>query len=192
MPYDTRCSAITQSGRRCRGKIRKGTDFCPFHDPALTKEQRRGIAAQGGRSRNRLRHLPDGYLRKLTNRTAVGHCMDRLYREVRLGIITPQMGAVLFNILCRLLDSGLVDCGTTKLRSTGRSKADRIRPKLRELLTPAERAEWKNAIADAPANLPGSQPQQQQAVHAEHPPASEADQTQQSDSPMPLAFSAAS
>lgn len=150
LPYDTRCSARTKAGRRCRGKIRQGTEFCPFHDPAITPERRRRIAAKGGRSRNPLAHMPDGYLRKIKNRADVGHCMDRLYREVRLGVVTPQMGSVLFNILCRLLDSGIVDGSKPPTSPTRRSKASRIRPKIKDLLTPQERADWKQAIAQAP------------------------------------------
>ena len=76
--------------------------------------------------------------------------MDRLYREVRLGIITPEMGAVLFNIVTRLLDAGLCDAGPGQNASSGRSRADRIRPKLSELLTRTERAAWRRAIANAP------------------------------------------
>jgi hypothetical protein len=71
--------------------------------------------------------------------------MDRLYREVRLGVITPEMGKVLFGVLTRLLDSGLVATGPCPQRS----KAARVRPKLRELLTRAERVEWTQAVANA-------------------------------------------
>ncbi len=147
--YDTRCAAKTKRGQRCRAKIRPGTDHCPFHDPAVTEERRRRNAAKGGRSRNRLANLPDGYLRKLKTRADVGHCMDRLYREVRLGIISKEMGTVLFNILCRLLDSGLAKQPSPKPRSAGRTKVDRIRPKLNDLLTSQERAAWNQAVASA-------------------------------------------
>ncbi len=149
LPYDTRCAAKTKKGRRCRAKIRPGTDHCPFHDPEVTGERRRRNAAKGGRSRNRLAHLPDGYLRKLKTRADVGHCMDRLYREVRLGIISKEMGTVLFGILCRLLDSGLAKEPSPKPKSEGRTKVDRIRPKLNDLLTSDERTAWNQAIASA-------------------------------------------
>ena len=95
--------------------------------------------------------LPDGYLRKLTSRRAVGEAMDRLYREVRLGVLTPEMGAVLFGILTRILDSDLLASGPPKRPSSRRSKAEKIRPKLRQLLTRADRAAWQAAVANAPA-----------------------------------------
>jgi hypothetical protein len=147
LPFDKRCIAQTKAGGRCRGRIQSGGQYCLFHDPAMTAERRRKMAAKAAQSRRRLSHLPDGYLRKLTSATAVGHAMDRLYREVRLGIITPEMGRVLFRILTRLLDEGLVKTGS----HPERTKAARIRPKLRKLLTRAERAAWDKAVADAPA-----------------------------------------
>ncbi|HNQ22343.1 MAG TPA: hypothetical protein PKK06_04545 [Phycisphaerae bacterium] len=150
LPYDTRCCVVTKSGRRCRGKARPGTETCIFHDPVVCEQRRSKLAA--GRGRNRLARLPDGYLRKLTTRRAVGEALDRLYREVRLGKVTPEMGAVLFNVLTRLLDAGLCDAGRT-LPATGRSRAEKARPRLRDLLTRAERTAWRRAVAHAPAEL---------------------------------------
>jgi hypothetical protein len=102
------------------------------------------MAAKGVQKR-RLSHLPDGYLRKLTNRTAVGHAMDRLYREVRLDVVTPEMGKVLLDVLTRILDSGLVAEG----RCPQRTKAARIRPKLNDLLTRKERTAWRRAVENS-------------------------------------------
>jgi hypothetical protein len=110
-------------------------------------------ASKGIRVHRRLSHLPDGYLRKLTNRAAVGNAMDRLYRELRLGIVTNEMGSVLFGILTRLLDSGLVDSGKLTAAAGNRSKANRLRPKLNEWLTRPERAAWQRAVANAPASV---------------------------------------
>ena len=152
LPYDKRCAVVTKSGKRCKGRIRSGTEYCPLHDPAFAAERRLRSASKSVRAHRRLSHLPDGYLRKLSNRTSVGNAMDRLYRELRLGIVTNEMGLVLFNILTRLLDSGLVDSG--KLSAAGnRSKATRLRPKLSDLLTRSERAAWQRAVANAPASV---------------------------------------
>ena len=65
LPYDKRCVAMTRSGRRCRGRIREGSEFCSFHDPEVSQRQRQHNAANGGRRRAFLSHIPDGYLRKL-------------------------------------------------------------------------------------------------------------------------------
>jgi hypothetical protein len=153
LPFDKRCVVVTKSGKRCKGRIRPGADHCPLHDPALAAERRLRPAPKGVRAHRRLSHLPDGYLRKLTNRAAVGNAMDRLYRELRLGIVTNEMASVLFNVLTRLLDSGLVDSGKLTATARNRSKASRLRPKLSELLTRPERAAWQRAVANAPASV---------------------------------------
>jgi len=150
LPFDLRCAAITKSGRRCRGRVLPHKECCVFHDPEAAAKRRAGAARS--RKRTRLARLPDGYLRKITNRRSVGQAMDRLYREIRLGIITPEMGRVLFEVLNRLLDSGLADLDTTP-RAPGRSRAARIRPKVAELLSRAERRAWNNAIKHAPESL---------------------------------------
>ncbi len=152
LPYENRCAAITKSGRRCRGRIRRGSDWCVFHDPDLAAQRRSMSSSSRKRGTRRLTHLPDGYLRKLSNRRSVGGAMDRLYREVRLGVVTPEMGNVLFGILTRILDSGLIS-ETPTPRSIDRSKAGRIRPKLGALLTRAERAAWQRAWANAPEKV---------------------------------------
>ena len=123
LPYDKRCVALTKAGTRCRGRIRSGSDVCLFHDPKFVTEPRRRNATRGERNHRRLSHLPDGYLRKLTSRTAVGEAMDRLYREVRIGTVSSEMGEVLFRILTRLLDSGLVESGPCPQRSSPRGAA---------------------------------------------------------------------
>lgn len=151
LPYETRCSTITKSGKRCRGKIRKGSEFCALHDPEIVERRRTAPPPSRKSARYRLSHLPDGYLRKLSNRAAVGNAMDRLYREVRMGLISPEMGAVLFEILVRLMDSGLLDEG--RVIDVTRCKADRIRPKMKEWLTRSERSAWKKAVAHAPASV---------------------------------------
>lgn len=152
LPFDKRCAGITKSGRRCRGKIRNGSQWCIFHDPELAAKRKRAQEAARRDPRRKLTHLPDGYLRKLTSRRAVGEAMDRLYREVRLGLITPEMGNVMFNILTRLLDSELIR-DPARPGAADRSKAAKLRPRLNEVLTRRERAAWRKAVANAPEHV---------------------------------------
>ncbi len=152
LPFDKRCAGLTRAGKRCKGRIKGKSEFCSFHDPAMTAERRKRNAAMGGRSRTNLAHLPGGYLRKLNSLRALGDAMDRLYREVRLGIVTPEMGAVLFRILTRVLDDGLYAKKTTSAPSR-RAKAIKLRPKLAELLTLEERRAWRKAVASAPSDF---------------------------------------
>ncbi|MGD2110997.1 MAG: hypothetical protein PVI86_16595 [Phycisphaerae bacterium] len=153
LPYDKRCAALTKAGTRCRGHIVNGGDFCLFHDPELAAKRRRGLKNANPR-RRRLMHLPDGYLRKMTNIRAVGEAMDRLYREIRLGVITVEMGEVLFNILTRMLDGGLVTTGPRP----DLSKAAKLRPKMSELLTRKERITWRRAVDKALSSEPAKRP----------------------------------
>ena len=191
LPFDKRCSVVTKSGKRCRGRIRTGTEYCPLHDPAIIARRRRRPTPQGVRAHRRLSHLPDGYLRKLSNRAAVGHAMDRLYREVRLGIVTAEMGGVLFNILTRLLDAGLVDSGKAATTAGNRSKAARLRPKLSELLTRSERAAWQRAVANAPASVLAAHDWQHPALQAA-PNANGVNRQETLERPVKLALQAAS
>ena len=153
LPYDKRCSTITKSGKRCRGRIRGGSEHCALHDPAVVEARLHRRVSTKTIARRRLSHLPDGYLRKLSNRPTIGEAMDRLYRELRLGMVSPEMGSVLFSILTRLMDSGLVDSGAVASASRRRSRADRLRPKLIEILTRGERMAWKRAVASAPMSV---------------------------------------
>lgn len=150
LPFDCRCSAFTKDGKRCKGKMRQGTEYCLFHDPVMIERRKARMTGAAPRRRNRLMYLPDGYLRKLTNVRAIGGAMDRLYRELRLGIVTPEMGTVLFGILTRLLDSGFDAQGNRLPAATLRTKAGRMRPKLSDLLTRSEKIAWRRAVAGAP------------------------------------------
>lgn len=190
LPYDLRCCAKTKSGARCRGKIIVNSEFCLFHDPAMTAERRRRMAARAAQKRKRFTHLPDGYLRKLTTLSAVGEAMDRLYREVRRGDVTPEMGNVLFNVLTRLMDSGLVRSGP----KPERTKASRVRPKLRDLLTRSERIAWNRAVAEAEATDAGStaRPRRQRAIKPTFEQVVAQRSVPRSAVPAPISFPAAS
>lgn len=149
LPFETRCAAIARKGKRCRSRIHRGSEFCLFHDPALAEVRKQWALRPRNLRRNRLMQLPDGYLRRLKKPAAIGEAMDRLYREVRLGVVTPQMGKVLFDILTRVLDSGAGSQGTPPPATSRRRKADRIRPKLAELLSISERRAWRKAVDEA-------------------------------------------
>jgi hypothetical protein len=161
--FDKRCAAKTKYGRQCRARIVEGSDYCSFHDPNMTKDQRRRNAAKGGRSNRNLSHIVDGYLRPLNDEEAVGQAMDRLYREVRLGKVTPDMGRVLLVILVRLLREGLAK-PTNPQRDFKKTKAYKFGHKLDALLTEKEKKAWQRAVNKAPASFspPGTQKAQKQ------------------------------
>lgn len=102
LPGDTRCIARCKSGQRCRGRIRGQSDYCFFHDPAITPEQRRAMVGSAAGSRRPRVQLPPGYPRRLNSRRAVQRAMDQLYGEIRTGVVDAQRGRALFDILCLL------------------------------------------------------------------------------------------
>jgi len=185
LPFDLFCCAVTKSGRRCRGKVRKGGEYCIFHDPELAAKRKKVMASTPAQRRRKLSHLPDGYLRKLCDHRSIGQAMDRLYREVRLGIITPQMGRVLFSVLTRILDSGLADLNGSP-KAPSRTKAARMRPKLSDLLMQAEKTAWKKAVANAP-----SAPNETRPRPKKRAPVEQAIKTQRATQPEPTILPAA-
>ena len=118
--------------------------------------------------------------------------MDRLYREIRLGIITPDMGSVLLAILTRILDSEFGDQGATSRGSSRRSKADRLRPKLAELLTREERRAWRKAVANAPAAFVRNKATQKKVPQTPTKAAEQGKSADGSDTAIRLAVTAAS
>ncbi len=153
LPFDKRCVAATKTGRRCKAKIHGESEFCYFHDPEMAQARQLQLAKARKSRRTKLMQLPGGYLRKLTSRRAVGQAMDRLYRDILYATITPEMGRVLFDILCRFMESDIPAFDNENSNSWHRTKAHRLRPKLSELLTRAERRAWKRAVENAPAKF---------------------------------------
>lgn len=100
LPGASRCTVLRKDGHRCRGRAKPGTDYCIFHDPAITPEERRTRAVRAAQSRRR--RLPKGYPRRLDSSQAVERALTRLYAEVRLGKVDREAGRELFNILCQL------------------------------------------------------------------------------------------
>lgn len=164
---DKRCTAITKAGRRCRGRARAGLHFCPFHDPAVSAEQRRENAAKGGRSRDRLAQLLEGYPRRLSSTAAIGKALDCLYREIRAGLVSSEMGRVLLSILIHIMDTQIKGSSPDPKERKRRSKVDRMRPKLEELLAQAEQAASRVAVANAFADKINEKAAPPDADHAE-------------------------
>lgn len=147
LPYDVRCAARAKAGHRCHCRIIKGSEFCLFHDPVASARLREKLRQTPPRVR-RLMNLPSGYLRKMTSVRSVAAAMDQLYRELRTGLITPEMATHLLTILGRLLDSGLL---TGAPHAPQRTKAHRMRLHLSDVLARGERKAWRLAVATAPA-----------------------------------------
>ena len=135
LPGDLRCLARRKDGQRCRGRIREGSDYCVFHDPAVSAEERRANAAKGGRSDKRRARLPRGYPARLDNLHTVQKAMDRLYREIRAGVVDLETGRALFEILRPLVE----------VHSRGETADDKARKRVLKLTA---------ALEPAPAQTP--------------------------------------
>lgn len=123
LPGDRRCVAWTRSGRRCRGRIRPGSEFCAFHDPSITAEKRRANAIKAAQTRRTRASLPKGYPRRLTTPEAARAALERLYAEIRAGVVTPEQARLLLEVLQRLLDRPAVRSGNMVQPSTHASAA---------------------------------------------------------------------
>ena len=93
-------------------------------------------------SHHRLANLPDGYLRKMTSAEAIHEAMDRLYREVRLGVVGLAMARALLDILNRL-EERLAK--KEAKRSAHPKHTAALRPKLVELIAQEERT-WSPSV----------------------------------------------
>ena len=98
-----RCGAMTRVGRHCRCRRAPGSEFCAFHDPVLAAQIREKAQAKREERRRQMGALPEGYLKTLTNVDGIASALDRLYREVRLGVISPRTASVMLAIVDRLL-----------------------------------------------------------------------------------------
>jgi len=113
--------------------------------------------------------LPEGYPRRLSSPTAIGKAMDRLYREIRSGMVSPDMGRILFNILTRILDTRLNGPNADVKDPKRRSKVDRMRPKLEELLVQVEQTARQQKAAETAAGRTDQKAGTPEGEHATSP-----------------------
>ncbi len=129
-PFDDRCVARTKNGHRCRCRSRVGSDYCTFHDPSVSADERRAKARKAATTRRSRPTLPKGYPRRLSNPEAARMALERLYVEARAGQVTPEQAEALLHIINRLIDwpahrSGGADA-TTKRRGDDRGERDSV------------------------------------------------------------------
>ena len=124
MQAGDRCTAHTRVGRQCRCRRARGSEFCAFHDPEISARIRAKAKAKREARKRQLASLPDAYLKTLTSPDGVGTALEHLFREVRLGVISPRTAQVMLAIVDRLLAYDRL------LKTVGPRKANR---KLRAL-----------------------------------------------------------
>ena len=93
----------------------------------------------------------EGYPRRLTSATAIGKAMDFLYREIRVGLVSPEMGRLLLAILSHIMETQAKRVDGDATKGGQRAKIARMVPRLDALLTQAEQLADREAAAKAAA-----------------------------------------
>jgi hypothetical protein len=100
---ESRCKARTRVGRPCRCRRAPGSEFCNFHDPVISARIREQARLQREEKKRMLAALPDGYSKPLYAVDGIPAALDTLYREVRLGVVSPRTAGLMLAIVDRLL-----------------------------------------------------------------------------------------
>lgn len=124
MQATDRCTANTRVGRQCRCRRAKGSNFCAFHDPEISARIRAKAKAKREARKRQLAALPEAYIKTLASPEGIGTALEHLFREVRLGVVSPRTAQVMLAIVDRLLAYDRL------LKTVGPRKANR---KLRAL-----------------------------------------------------------
>ena len=168
LPADTRCAAVTKKGTRCKGRIHTGGEYCYFHDPDVERPARRGG------SRRRAYHV-DGVSSRLTTRRGITQALERLYHDTQMGIVPPDVGRALFEMLERMLHLYHETRPRRNPQRTDRSQAARLLRRLARTYVQAERGK-RQVVPRVPASArsaaaPATGPQKVEQVRAPDPAA---------------------
>ncbi len=131
---EDRCSALTRIGRRCRCRRARGSEFCNFHDPEIAAQIRERARLKREDKKRQLALLPDGFVKSLNSVDGIATALDSLYREVRLGVVSPRTASVMLAIIDRLLVYEKLVATVGKRRVTKRQRAFEVRQQLAEVL----------------------------------------------------------
>jgi hypothetical protein len=153
---DDRCTATTRIGRRCRCRRARDSQFCNFHDPEISARIRAKARATREERKQQLANLPEGYLKSLNSSDGIASALDNLYREVRLGVISPRTATVMLAIIDRLLVYEKLVADNGKRRVNRKQRAQEIRQQLAavmdELKLPAPVRPVKAAVSSPNQN----------------------------------------
>ena len=138
-----RCTAITRVGRRCRCRKAEGSEFCSFHDPVISAQIREKAQAKREAKKRELSSLPEGYLKTLSTIDGIADALDRLYREVRLGIVSPRTASVMLAIIDRLLEYDKLVSTVGRRRTSKKQRAKEVRQQVGKALNDLKQKEQK-------------------------------------------------
>ena len=166
LPGDTRCAAVTKKGTRCKGRIHTGSEYCYFHDPDVERPARRGG------SRRRAYHV-DGVSSRLTTRRGITQALERLYHDTQMGIVPPDVGRALFEMLERMLHLYYETRPRRNPQRTDRSQAARLLRRLARTYVEAARGKRQvipRVFASAPSVVaPSTDPKPVEQILGRNP-----------------------
>lgn len=149
MQASDRCTAHTKVGRQCRCRRVKTSNFCAFHDPEISARIRAKARAKREARKRQLAALPKEYIKTLASPEGIGTALEHLFREVRLGVVSPRTAQVMLAIVDRLLayDRLLKTVGPRK--ASRKLRALEVRQQVMHLLEDLRAP----AIPDAPPKV---------------------------------------
>jgi hypothetical protein len=125
-----RCESITRSGRRCRCRKAKESQFCNFHDPQISALIRERARQKRAERQAALAGLPAEYMKSLSTVDGIVGALDGLFREVRLGVVSPRTAGIMLSIIDRLMIYDKLVSEGARRRVDKRLRAHEVRAQL--------------------------------------------------------------
>jgi len=125
-----RCEAMTRNGRRCRCRKARESSFCNFHDPEISARIRQRAAEKRAERKAALAGLPTEYTKSLGSMDGIVAALDGLFREVRLGVVSPRTASIMISIVDRLMIYDKLVSEGGKRRVSKRLRAQEVRAQL--------------------------------------------------------------
>lgn len=169
MQAPDRCEAVTRAGRRCRCRKAAESKFCNFHDPEIAARIRECARQKRAERQAALAGLPTEYMKSLGSVDGIIGALDGLFREVRLGVVSPRTAGIMLSIIDRLMIYDKLVSEGAKRRVSKRLRAHEVRAQLAAVieemkLPPPQRPVKPVAATAAPALPQRRLTQQEQPV----------------------------
>jgi hypothetical protein len=153
-----RCEAITRAGRRCRCRRATESQFCNFHDPAIAARIRASAAHKRAERQAALAGLPAAYMKSLSTVDGITGALDGLFREVRLGVVSPRTAGIMLSIIDRLMIYDKLVSEGARRRVDKRLRAHEVRRQLaaviEEMKLPAPQRQPVKQVAATATPVP--------------------------------------
>jgi hypothetical protein len=129
-----RCEAMTRSGRRCRCRKARESQFCNFHDPEISARIRARAREKRAERKAAMVGLPREYMKSLGSADGIVQALDGLFREVRLGVVSPRTATIMLAIIDRLMIFDKLVQEGGRRRVNKRMRAQEVRAQLAAVL----------------------------------------------------------